>query len=110
MALQGIRAINLLRNALRRAKVPLFWHKHSPKKFTVHQHAVVLVFRRKMKASYVDFEEFWLPLLTPVCKALGLECAPDQSTMCREEHRLRFWLEETSVRLVQAALPLRPFA
>ena len=110
MVIQAIRAINLLRNSLRRTKVPLYWHKHSPKTYTVHQHAVLLVFRRKLNKSYVEYEQFWLPILTPVCEAIGLKKIPEQSTLCKEEHRLRFWLEKTNVKMIQAILPERPFA
>jgi hypothetical protein len=110
MAIQGIRSINLLRSALRRAQVPVYWHKHSPKTYTVHQHAILLVFRRKLGKSYVEYEEFWLPILEPICKAIGLKKIPEQSTMCREEHRLKPYLELANVRLVQAVLPERPFA
>lgn len=110
MAIQGIRCINLLRSALRRAQVPVYWHKNSPKTYTVHQHAILLVFRRKLGNSYVEYEEFWLPVLEPICQAIGLKRIPDQSTMCKEEHRLRPYLEAANVRLLQAILPERPFA
>jgi len=110
MGIQAIRAINLLRNSLRKAKVPLYWHKNSPKKYTVHQHAILLVFRRKLNKSYLEYEKFWLPILTPLCKEIGLELIPEQSTLCKEEQRLRFWLEKTNVKLIQGILPERPFA
>jgi transposase len=110
MPTQGTRAINLLRSSLKRAKVPLYWHKNSPKTYTVHQHAILLVFRRKLNKSYVEFEEFWLPLLEPVCKALGLGKIPEQSTLCKEEHRLRSWLEQVNVKLIESVLPKHPFA
>ena len=110
MAIQAIRAINLLRNSIRKAGVPLYWHKNSPKTYTVHQHAILLVFRRKLNKSYVEYEQFWLPILTPLCGAIGLENIPEQSTLCKEEHRLRFWLENANTRLIQSVLPERPFA
>jgi hypothetical protein len=49
-------------------------------------------------------------ILEPICKAIGLKKIPEQSTMCREEHRLKPYLELANVRLVQAVLPERPFA
>ena len=110
MGIQAIRAINLLRNSLKRTKVPLYWHKNSPKTYTVHQHAILLVFRRKLNKSYVEYEQFWLPILTPICEAIGLKKIPEQSTLCKEEHRLRVWLEKTNVKMIQAILPERPFA
>ena len=110
MAIQAIRGINMLRSALRRAQVPVYWHKFSPKKYTVHQHVILLVFRRKLGKSYAEYEEFWLPILGPVCRAIGLKEIPEQSTMCREEHRLRPYMELASVKLIQAVLPERPFA
>ena len=110
MAIQANRGINLLRSALKRAKVPIYWHKHSPKTYTVHQHAILLVFRRKINKSYVEYEQFWLPILTPICEAIGLKKIPEQSTLCKEEHRLKFWLEKANVKMIQAILPERPFA
>ena len=110
MAVKAQRGINLLRKALKRAGVPLYWHKHSPKMYTVHQHAILLVFRKKLNKSYVEYEQFWLPILTPLRDAIGLIKIPEQSTLCKEEHRLKPWLEQTSVKLVQAVLPERPFA
>lgn len=110
MAIQATRAINLLRNSLKKTKVPLYWHKNSPKKYTVHQHAILLVFRRKLNKSYVEYEKFWLPILTPLCREIGLEEIPEQSTLCKEEHRVRFWLEKTNVNMIQTILPERPFA
>jgi len=108
--IEAKRAINMLRNSLKRANVPEYWHKNSPKTYTIHQHAALLVFRRKLNKSYVEYEKFWLPLLTPLCEAIGLKKIPEQSTLCKEEHRLRFWLEKTSVKLIQSAIPTRPFA
>ena len=100
----------MLRNSLKRANVPIYWHKNSPKTYTVHQHGILLVFRRKLNRSYVEYEEFWLPILTPLCDMIGLKKIPEQSTLCKEEHRLRTWLEKASVKLVQAVVPERPFA
>jgi hypothetical protein len=110
MGIQATRAINLLRNSLKKATVPLYWHKNSPKTYTVHQHAILLVFRRKLNKSYVEYEQFWLPILTPLCHEIGLERIPEQSTLCKEEHRLRSWLEKTNVKMIQSILPERPFA
>ena len=110
MAIQAKRAINLLRNSLKRAKVPIYWHKKSPKTYTVHQHAILLVFRRKINKSYAEFEKFWLPILTDLCEAINLKKIPEQSTLCKEEQRLKFWLEQANIKLVQAVLPDRPFA
>ena len=70
MAIPAKRAINLLRNSLKRAKVPIYWHKKNPKTYTVHQHAILLVFRRKINKSYAEFEKFWLPILTYLCEAI----------------------------------------
>ena len=110
MVVQAKRGINLLRNSLRRAKVPKYWHKNSPKTYTVHQHAILLVFRRKLNKSYVEYEQFWLPILTQLCEAIGLEKTPEQSTLCKEEHKLKNWLEKTNVKLIQTILPERPLA
>lgn len=106
MVCEARRAISLLRRSLRRAGVPLYWHKKSPKTYTVHQHAVLLVFRRKMKTSYDEFVEIWLPAMK-LPDWIGLEELPDPSTLCREEECLLEWLESANVRLIQAVLPRR---
>ena len=110
MAIQAKRAINLLRNSLKRAKVPIYWHKNSPKTYTAHQHAILLVFRRKLNKSYAEYEDFWLPILTPLCIEIGLKKIPDQSTLCKEEQRLTHWLEDANVKLIQSVIPESPFA
>jgi hypothetical protein len=100
----------LLRRALRAARVPEYWHRNSPKTYTVHQHAILLVFRRKMKGcSYEVFVNFWLPM-TKLDEWLGLKQNPCPSALCREEHRLKEWFELANVKLIQAILPERPLA
>lgn len=100
----------MLRSALRRAGVPVYWHKKSPKKYTVRQHAILVIFRRKLNKSYAEYESFWLPIMTGMTREIGLENIPDQSTFCREERRLKKWLELANIKLIQAILPLRPLA
>ena len=112
MAMQAKRAIYLLRNSLKRAKVPIYWHKKSPKTYTVHQHAILLVFRRKINKSYAELGRsygFVLEGLTliavegdgPDTYATTLEhLFEDMNTRARE---INLWLidhpEETEERL-----------
>jgi len=49
-------------------------------------------------------------MLANLCQVIGLSSISDHSTLCREEHRLRQYMELVSIRLVQAILPARPFA
>ncbi len=110
MTCEAKRGISLLRRSLRAARVPEYWHKNSPKTYTVHQHAVLLVFRRRMhNVSYDDFVELWLPAMR-LPEWIGLEEIPNASTLCREEARLLEWLESTNVKLIQAILPERVFS
>ena len=99
------RAINMLRSACRRAGVPAYWHKFSPKTYTVVQHAIMLVFCRRYCTSYTEFVEL-LPNTT-LPDLLGLKAVPDEGTLCKEERRLRPYLARASILLAKAALPRR---
>jgi hypothetical protein len=97
------RAINMLRHACKRAGLPVFWHKHSPKTYRVEQHAIMLVFCRRYCTSYTEFVELLPNTILP--DLLGLKSVPDEGTLCKEEKRLRSYLAQASIQLVKAALP-----
>ena len=98
------RGINFLRKHLQKL-VPKYWHKNSPHTYEVWQHGVMLVFYRRYCSSYSDFVE-WLPN-TKLPEYLGLKAIPDEGTLCKEEKRLRSFLEVIAIKLAIAILPKR---
>lgn len=98
------RGINLLRRTFRQLGLPQYWHKHSPHTYEVWQHATMLVFCRRCCSSYTDFVE-WLPH-TKLPEYLQLNSIPDEGTLCKEEKRLKHFMEEAAIRLVLPLLPL----
>lgn len=105
MGVDWKRVINLLRKGFRKQGLPTYWHKNSPHIYQVWQHGVMLVFCRRYCDSYTDFVE-WLPN-TKLPEYLGLKAIPDEGTLCKEEKRLRPFLEEIATRLVLPLLPKR---
>lgn len=97
------RAINMLRISFRKQRMPKFWHKFSPHTYEVWQHGVMLVFYRQYCDSYTKFVE-WLPN-TKLPEFLGLQAIPDEGTLCKEEKRLKPFLEATALLLVLPLLP-----
>ena len=97
------RGINLLRFSFRKLLVPKYWHKFSPKIYEVWQHGVMLVFYRRYCDSYSEFVE-WLPN-TKLPEMIGLQAIPDEATLCREEKRLKPFLEAAAMMLVVSVLP-----
>ena len=97
------RGINLLRKCFRKQGLPKYWHKNSPHTYEVWQHGVMLVFFRRYSKSYADFVE-WLPH-TKLPEYLGLKAIPDEGTLCKEEKRLRPYLEAVAMSIVLPLLP-----
>ena len=97
------RSINLLRKNFSKLGLPKYWHKHSPKTYEVWQHGVMLVFCRRYCDSYTEFVE-WLPN-TKLPEYLGLNAIPDEGTLCKEEKRLKPFLEAVAILLVLPLLP-----
>ena len=97
------RGINLLRKNFRKLGLPQYWHKHSPHTYEVWQHGVMLVFYRRYCTSYTEFVE-WLPN-TKLPDYLGLKAIPDEGTLCKEEKRLKPFLEAVAVLLILPLLP-----
>ncbi len=105
MSVEWKRAINLLRNCFRKQCLPDYWHRFSPKKYKVWQHAVMLIFYRQYCDSYSGFVD-WMPN-TRLPEYLKLQDIPDEGTLCKEEKRLRPFLEEAAILLVLPLLPKR---
>lgn len=97
------RSINLLRKNFRKLGLPSYWHKHSPKTYEVWQHAIMLIFCRRYCDSYTEFVE-WLPN-TKLPEYIGLKSIPDEGTLCKEEKRLKPFLEAVAILLVLPLLP-----
>ncbi|MBI4946864.1 MAG: hypothetical protein HY840_10755 [Bacteroidetes bacterium] len=83
--------------------MPVYWHKNSPHTYQVWQHGVMLVFFRRYCGSYTDFVE-WLPN-TKLPDYICLKAIPDEGTLCKEEKRLKPFLEAVAMRLVLPLLP-----
>lgn len=105
MGVDWKRGINLLRKGFRKQGLPEYWHKNSPHTYQVWQHGVMLVFCRRYCNSYTDFVE-WLPN-TKLPEYIDLKAIPDEGTLCKEEKRLRAFLEDIAIRLVLPLLPRR---
>jgi hypothetical protein len=105
MSIEWKRAINLLRKCFRKQGLPEYWHKFSPKKYKVWQHGTMLIFYRQYCNSYSDFIE-WLPN-TKLPEYLKLKDIPDEGTLCKEEKRLRSYMEVTAMLLIISLLPKR---
>ena len=105
MSVDWKRGINLLRKAFRKLGLPDYWHKHSPKTYMVWQHGVMLVFYRQYCRSYTDFVE-WLPN-TKLPEYMQLNAIPDEGTLCKEEKRLKNYLEAAATLIVLPVLPKR---
>ena len=103
MAVDWKRGIRLLRKQFRKQGLPDYWHKNSPKIYQVSQHAIMLVFYRRCCRSYTDFVE-WLPN-SKLPEYLRLKAIPDEGTLCKEEKRLRPYLEAAAIMLVLPLLP-----
>lgn len=97
------RCINLLRKCFCKIDLPEYWHKNSPHTYKVWQHAVMLIFYRHYCSSYTDFVE-WLPN-TKLPEYINLKAIPDEGTLCKEEKRLRPYLENVAIMLVLPILP-----
>ena len=103
MVVDWKRGISLLRSSFRKLALPTFWHKNSPHTYEVWQHGVMLVFYRRYCDSYSEFVE-WLPH-TKLPEYICLKAIPDEGTLCKEEKRLRPFLEAVAILLVLPLLP-----
>ena len=99
------RGINLLRNGFRKLGLPVYWHKNSPHTYEVWQHGTMLIFYRRYCDSLTEFVE-WLPN-TKLPEYLGLKAIPDEGTLCKEEKRLKPYLDELAIQLILPLLPKR---
>jgi len=99
------RGISLLRKACRKVGLPTYWHRNSPKTYSLEQHVIMLVFCRRYFTSYTDFVSNIPNTILP--RTIGLKAIPDEGTLCKEEKRLRPFMAEIAIALAIAALPRR---
>ncbi|HLC32648.1 MAG TPA: hypothetical protein VJJ82_02385 [Candidatus Nanoarchaeia archaeon] len=97
------RGINYLLRACHQAGVPEYWHKNSPKTYTVKQHLIMLVFCRRFFDSYTEFVENLDNTILP--QILNLKSVPDEGTLCKEEKRLQKYMQQVAIALAIAVLP-----
>lgn len=79
--------IALMRQILRKMRVPLYFHKKSNHIFTVHQHVIMLILRQYESKSYESFVE-WLEVATDVTQMLGIKTIPHFTTLQKAAARL----------------------
>jgi len=65
----------------------------------------MLIFYRRYCDSLTEFVE-WLPN-TKLPEYLGLKAIPDEGTLCKEEKRLKPYLDELAIQLILPLLPKR---
>lgn len=70
-----VKAFNKVSQAL-----PTYSHKNSPKKYTQHQHAVILMLKKRFKAAYRDIVDY-LSEMRDVQSVIGLEAVPHYTTI-----------------------------
>ncbi len=83
--------VKIGQNVMKRAKIPLYWSKHSRKAHTIHQHIMLIVLaqyignRSKMLRMIRYMDRIW--------KAVKLKEIPDESTISTEIRRIpKQWL------------------
>ena len=103
MSVDWKRGINLLRKAFCKQDLPVYWHRNSPHTYQVWQHGVMLIFCRRYCDSYTKFVD-WLPH-SKLPDYIGLQAIPDEGTLCKEERRLKPFLEIAAVLLILPLLP-----
>ncbi|MGI0045888.1 MAG: transposase [Nitrosotalea sp.] len=81
------RMIALMRQILRKMRVPFYLHNKSNHIFTLHQHVIMLVLRQYESKSYESFVE-WLQVSDQIVQMLGLKSIPHFTTLQKAAARL----------------------
>lgn len=81
------RMIALMRQILKKMRVPLYLNPRSNHIFTVHQHVIMFVLRQYESKSYESFAE-WLQVATEITQLLGLNAIPHFTTLQKDAARL----------------------
>lgn len=70
-----VKAYNKVKQAL-----PAYSHKNSPKKYTQHQHAVMLMLKKKFKSTYRDIVDY-ISEMPEIRSIIGLNTIPHYTTI-----------------------------
>lgn len=104
------RMIALMRQILRKMRVPLYLHEKSNHIFTIHQHVIMLVLRQYESKSYESFVE-WLEVTTEVVQMLGIRSIPHFTTLQKAAARLSAVLLHLAIgRFISMVCPGKIFA
>ena len=80
------RIVKIGMKALKRTNIPLYWSKFSKKKFTIHQHIMLIVL-----AQYIGNRSKMLRMIRDmnrIRKAMKLKEIPDESTISKEIEKI----------------------
>src|SRR3972149_590917 len=83
------RMVSVMRQILKKMRVPLYLHAKSKHVFSVHQHIILLVLRQYESKRYESFVE-WLEVATEIIQALGLNTIPHFTTLQKAAARLMY--------------------
>jgi len=67
-------------NKIKQSKIPEFSHKNSPKKFTQHQHCILLMLKKRFKATYRDIIDY-LSEMSSIQAVVDLKAVPHYTTV-----------------------------
>lgn len=81
------RMIALMRQILRKMRVPLYLHSKSNHIFTLHPHVIMLVLRQYESKSYESFVE-WLHVSGDIVQMLDIRTIPHSTTLQKADARL----------------------
>src|SRR3990170_8023359 len=76
-----IRMVKAIFNVCRRQAVPLYSGKYSRKDFTLWQHIALLVMMQRMRKSYHEYVNDFLPVTERLLDVLGLSKIPHFTTI-----------------------------
>ena len=79
--------IRIMRQILKKMRVPLYLHAKSKHTFSVHQHIILLVLRQYESKSYEEMVE-WLEVATEITQLLVLNTIPHFTTLQKAAARL----------------------
>ena len=102
--------ISLMRQILRKMRVPLYLHPKSKHTFSVHQHIILLVLRQYESKSYEEMVE-WLEVATEITQMIHLNTIPHFTTLQKAAARLSDILLHVAIgRFIGIVSPGRIFA
>ncbi len=79
--------ISVMRQILKKMRVPFYLHTKSNHIFTLHQHIIMLVLRQYESKSYESFVQ-WLEVTTEIVQMLGIQIIPHFTTLQKAAARL----------------------